>query len=66
MAYSMVAVYGMTPELGLVSYGQNNSSQQFYKPYSRWDDVDGLVILVARCKSYRQDGDFSEDDASLQ
>eukprot|EP00438_Fugacium_kawagutii_P003897 Skav220690 [mRNA] locus=scaffold472:202928:204567:+ [translate_table: standard] len=37
MAYSMVAVYGMTPELGLVSYGQNNSSQQFYKPYSRWD-----------------------------
>lgn len=34
MAYSMVAVYGMNSELGLVSYGQNNSSQQFYKPYS--------------------------------
>ena len=34
MAYSMVAVYGMDSELGLVSYGQNNSSQQFYKPYS--------------------------------
>ncbi len=34
MAYSMVAVYGMDKEVGLVSYGQNNSSQQFYKPYS--------------------------------
>jgi len=34
MAYSMVAVYGMNPELGLLSYSQNNSSQQFYKPYS--------------------------------
>lgn len=34
MAYSMVAVYGMDKELGLLSYGQNNSSQQFYKPYS--------------------------------
>lgn len=34
MAYSMVAVYGMNAELGLVSYGQNNASEQFYKPYS--------------------------------
>lgn len=34
MAYSMVAVYGMNPELGLLSYNQNNSSEQFYKPYS--------------------------------
>lgn len=34
MAYSMVSVYGMNPELGLLSYGQNNSSEQFYKPYS--------------------------------
>ena len=34
MAYSMVCVYGMNPELGLVSYGQGNASEQFYKPYS--------------------------------
>jgi len=34
MAYSMVAVYGMNSELGLLSYGQNNASEQFYKPYS--------------------------------
>jgi AFG3 family protein len=34
MAYSMVAVYGMNPELGLVSFSQNNASEQFYKPYS--------------------------------
>lgn len=34
MAYAMVAVYGMNPELGLLSYNQNNASEQFYKPYS--------------------------------
>eukprot|EP00931_Biecheleriopsis_adriatica_P018675 TRINITY_DN12998_c0_g1_i1.p1 TRINITY_DN12998_c0_g1~~TRINITY_DN12998_c0_g1_i1.p1 ORF type:complete len:832 (+),score=182.19 TRINITY_DN12998_c0_g1_i1:55-2496(+) len=34
MAYSMVTVYGMNPELGLISYGQSNPSQEFYKPYS--------------------------------
>merc|ERR1719188_1700048 len=34
MDYSMVSVYGMTPELGLLSYGQNDAGQQFYKPYS--------------------------------
>lgn len=34
MAYAMVSVYGMNPELGLVSFQQNNSSEQFYKPYS--------------------------------
>merc|ERR1719281_1628197 len=34
MAYSMVAVYGMNKELGLLSYSQNNASEQFYKPYS--------------------------------
>ncbi|CAE8615923.1 unnamed protein product [Polarella glacialis] len=34
MAHSMVAVYGMNAELGLLSYGQSNSSQEFYKPYS--------------------------------
>jgi len=34
MAYSMVSVYGMNPEVGLLSYGQNNSNEQFYKPYS--------------------------------
>merc|ERR1719272_1552071 len=41
MAYSMVTVYGMNPELGLVSYSQNDSSQQFYKPYS---DATGELI----------------------
>lgn len=34
MAHAMVAVYGMCPEVGLLSYGQNDASQQFYKPYS--------------------------------
>jgi len=34
MAYSMVTVYGMNPELGLLSYSQSNPSEQFYKPYS--------------------------------
>jgi AFG3 family protein len=34
MAYAMVSVYGMTNSVGLVSYSQNNSSEQFYKPYS--------------------------------
>lgn len=34
MAYSMVTIYGMNPELGLVSYAQDNSRDQFYKPYS--------------------------------
>merc|ERR1719253_2521672 len=41
MAYAMVAVYGMNPKLGLVSYSQNNSSEQFYKPYS---DATGQLI----------------------
>jgi len=34
MAHGMVSVYGMNPELGLVSFSQDDSSQQFYKPYS--------------------------------
>jgi AFG3 family protein len=33
MAYAMVSVYGMNPQIGLLSYN-NNSEQQFYKPYS--------------------------------
>jgi len=33
MAYSMVRVYGMNAELGLLSYNQD-SQGQFYKPYS--------------------------------
>merc|ERR1740121_1074483 len=41
MAYSMVGVYGMNPELGLLSYNNNNSSEQFYKPYS---EVTGQLI----------------------
>merc|ERR1712070_1031804 len=31
MAYSMVSVYGMNSGLGLLSYSQNNASEQFYK-----------------------------------
>jgi AFG3 family protein len=34
MAYSIVSVYGMNDKLGLLSYQQNNSGEQFYKPYS--------------------------------
>merc|ERR1711933_256137 len=34
MAYSMVSVYGMNPELGLLSYNQGRGDNQFYKPYS--------------------------------
>jgi len=34
MAYSIVSVYGMSDKLGLLSYQQNNSGEQFYKPYS--------------------------------
>jgi AFG3 family protein len=34
MAYSLVSVYGMNQEIGLLSYQQNNSGEQFYKPYS--------------------------------
>lgn len=41
MAYAMVSTYGMNPKLGLVSYSQNNSSEQFYKPYS---DATGQLI----------------------
>lgn len=41
MAYAMVSVYGMNPKLGLVSYSQNSSSEQFYKPYS---DATGQLI----------------------
>lgn len=41
MAYAMVGVYGMNPKIGLVSYSQNDSSQQFYKPYS---DATGALI----------------------
>merc|ERR1719345_257036 len=31
MAYATVTVYGMNKELGLVSFPQNDSSQEFYK-----------------------------------
>merc|ERR1719223_411055 len=34
MAYSIVTVYGMNSELGLVSFSQNDPGNQFYKPYS--------------------------------
>merc|ERR1719379_1783174 len=34
MAYSMVSIYGMNTDIGLLSYNQNDASQQFYKPYS--------------------------------
>merc|ERR1711990_218512 len=34
MAYSMVTVYGMNPDLGLLSYNGGGSSENFYRPYS--------------------------------
>mmetsp|Transcript_59401 Transcript_59401/g.165889 ORF Transcript_59401/g.165889 Transcript_59401/m.165889 type:complete len:861 (-) Transcript_59401:233-2815(-) len=46
MAYSMVSVYGMNPKLGLLSYSQNSSSEQFYKPYS--EDTGQLIDREAR------------------
>jgi AFG3 family protein len=46
MAYSMVAVYGMNPELGLLSYNQNSASEQFYKPYS--EETGQLIDREAR------------------
>merc|ERR1719410_3398707 len=46
MAYSMVSVYGMNPELGLLSYNQNNASEQFYKPYS--EETGQLIDREAR------------------
>merc|ERR1719478_695494 len=46
MAYSMVAVFGMNPELGLLSYNQNNASEQFYKPYS--EETRKLIDREAR------------------
>ena len=55
MASSMVAVYGMNAELGLVSYGQNNASEQFYKPYSDLASVKAAkpIILVLGLKTQR-------------
>merc|ERR1719199_1827662 len=41
MAYSMVSVYGMNPNIGLLSYNNNSASEQFYKPYS---DATGELI----------------------
>ena len=61
MAYSMVAVYGMNSELGLLSYGAGNASEQFYKPYSeetgRKIDEQSRGIIE---EQYRTGGCFSE------
>merc|ERR1719265_3019307 len=52
MAYAMVSVYGMNPKLGLVSYSQNNASEQFYKPYSEATsqliDAEAKIIIEAQ------------------
>merc|ERR1712217_462369 len=52
MAYAMVGVYGMNPKLGLVSYSQNNASEQFYKPYSEATsqliDSEAKIIIDAQ------------------
>jgi len=61
MAYSMVAVYGMNPELGLLSYNQNNASEQFYKPYS--EETGQLIDREARSIV---DGQYSRVKALLQ
>eukprot|EP00913_Durusdinium_trenchii_P013484 g12662.t1 len=34
MAHAMVANYGMSDKIGLLNFGQNDASNQFYKPYS--------------------------------
>jgi AFG3 family protein len=41
MAYSMISVYGMNSELGLISFNRGSGEQQFYKPYS---EQTGLMI----------------------
>jgi ATP-dependent metalloprotease FtsH len=46
MAYAMVTVYGMNPEIGLVSYGQGNPQEQFYKPYS--EETGQIIDTEAR------------------
>merc|ERR1719414_2226431 len=46
MAYSMVSMYGMNPELGLLSYKNDNSREQFYKPYS--EETGRLIDREAR------------------
>lgn len=46
MAYSMIAVYGMSSELGLLSYSQDNAGEQFYKPFS--EDTGKLIDREAR------------------
>jgi AFG3 family protein len=46
MAYAMVSVYGMNPELGLLSYKNDNSREQFYKPYS--EETGKLIDKEAR------------------
>jgi ATP-dependent Zn protease len=52
MAYAMVSVYGMNPKLGLVSYSQQNASEQFYKPYSEATsqliDTEAKIIIEAQ------------------
>ena len=34
---AMVANYGMSDKIGLLNFGQNDASSQFYKPYSTLD-----------------------------
>ncbi|CAJ1401695.1 unnamed protein product [Effrenium voratum] len=34
MAHAMVANYGMSEKIGLLNFGNNDASSQFYKPYS--------------------------------
>jgi len=52
MAYAMVGVYGMNPKLGLVSFSQNNPSEQMYKPYSEATsqliDAEARLIIDAQ------------------
>eukprot|EP00746_Dinoflagellata_sp_MGD_P142464 gnl/MRDRNA2_/MRDRNA2_75422_c0_seq1.p1 gnl/MRDRNA2_/MRDRNA2_75422_c0~~gnl/MRDRNA2_/MRDRNA2_75422_c0_seq1.p1 ORF type:complete len:856 (-),score=209.53 gnl/MRDRNA2_/MRDRNA2_75422_c0_seq1:17-2584(-) len=45
MAYAMVCTYGMNPEIGLVSFGQQNPTEQFYKPYS--EETGQLIDMEA-------------------
>eukprot|EP00427_Karlodinium_veneficum_P003320 CAMPEP_0169159176 /NCGR_PEP_ID=MMETSP1015-20121227/55623_1 /TAXON_ID=342587 /ORGANISM="Karlodinium micrum, Strain CCMP2283" /LENGTH=806 /DNA_ID=CAMNT_0009230451 /DNA_START=129 /DNA_END=2549 /DNA_ORIENTATION=- len=58
MAYAMVSVYGMNPKLGLVSYSQNNASEQFYKPYSEATgqliDQEAKIIIEEQYKRVKE------------
>ena len=54
---AMVAIYGMSDKIGLLNFGQNDASSQFYKPYSH-SERDSTLSSFARkqCDMRRSNG----------